>query len=47
MSFADARDRRLDLLADLVEKYLPVDDLLQLARDGAPDGLRAVPPARS
>ncbi|PWJ24606.1 adenosylcobyric acid synthase (glutamine-hydrolysing) [Branchiibius hedensis] len=47
VSFADARERRLDLLADLVEKYLPVDDLLQLARDGAPDGLRAVPPARS
>ena len=34
--FADARERRLDLLGDLAEEHLDVDGLLGLARDGAP-----------
>ena len=36
VSFAAARERRFDLLADLVERHLDVDALLALARDGAP-----------
>ncbi|WP_248580607.1 cobyric acid synthase [Nocardioides sp. InS609-2] len=43
VSFAAARERRLDLLGDLVEQHLDVDALLALARDGAPD-LRVLPP---
>lgn len=34
--FSAARERRMDLLADLAERYLDVDALLGLARDGAP-----------
>ncbi|MBE1460238.1 adenosylcobyric acid synthase [Nocardiopsis terrae] len=34
--FAAARERRMDLLADLAERYLDVDALLELAREGAP-----------
>ena len=34
--FADARERRLDLLGDLAEAHLDVDGLLALAREGAP-----------
>ena len=34
VSFAAARDRRLDLLGDLVEEHLDVDALLELAREG-------------
>lgn len=34
--FADARERRLDLLGDLAEAHMDVDGLLALARDGAP-----------
>ncbi|MEU0492836.1 cobyric acid synthase [Nocardiopsis sp. NPDC006139] len=37
--FAPARERRLDLLADLVEEHLDVDALLELALEGAPPGL--------
>ncbi len=44
VSFATARERRLDLLGDLVEEHLDVDALLGLARDGAPDGLPLLPP---
>lgn len=44
VSFAAAREQRLDLLADLVEQHLPVNDLLDLAHDGAPHGLRVLPP---
>jgi adenosylcobyric acid synthase len=43
-SFPAARDRRLDLLADLAEEHLDVDALLDLARAGAPAGLRLLPP---
>lgn len=36
VSFAKAREHRLDLLGDLVETHLDVDALLRLARDGLP-----------
>ena len=36
VSFAAAREARLDLLGDLAERHLDVDALLDLARDGAP-----------
>jgi adenosylcobyric acid synthase len=37
VSFAAAREARLDLLGDLAEKHLDVDALLDLARNGAPE----------
>jgi len=43
-SFPAARERRLDLLGDLVEEHLNVDDLLGLARGGAPRNLPVLPP---
>ncbi len=43
VSFASARERRLDLLGDLVEEHLDVDALLTLAGDGVPD-LPLLPP---
>jgi adenosylcobyric acid synthase len=43
--FPAARERRLDLLGDLVEQHLDVDALLALARSGAPAGLPVLPPA--
>jgi adenosylcobyric acid synthase len=45
VSFPVARDRRLDLLGDLVERHLDVDALLNLARSGPPAGLPVLPPA--
>ncbi len=45
--FADARERRLDLLADLVEEHLDVDALLTLAREGAPRDLPPLAPRGS
>jgi adenosylcobyric acid synthase len=44
VSFAAARERRLDLLGDLVEQHLDVEALLGLARTGAPAGRPALPP---
>lgn len=44
VSFAAARERRVDLLGDLVEEHLDVDVLLALARSGAPSGLPFLPP---
>ena len=41
--FADARERRLDLLGDLVENHLDVDALLALC-DGAPADLPVIGP---
>ncbi len=38
-SFPAARERRMELLADLVEEHLDVGALLDLARGGAPAGL--------
>ncbi|MCL2542761.1 MAG: cobyric acid synthase [Nocardioidaceae bacterium] len=43
-SFPAARERRIDLLADLVEEHLDVDALLRLVRGGAPAGLPVLPP---
>jgi adenosylcobyric acid synthase len=42
--FAERREARLDLLADLVEEHLDVTALLELASDGAPAGLPVLPP---
>lgn len=39
VSFAAAREHRMELLADLVEEHLDVDVLLDLARHGAPADL--------
>jgi adenosylcobyric acid synthase len=47
VSFADARERRLDLLGDLVQHHLDVDGLLDLALSGAPAGLPVLPPGDS
>jgi len=44
VSFPAARERRLDLLGDLVEEHLDVDALLDLARHGAPADLPVLPP---
>ena len=44
--FADAREARLDLLGDLIERHLDVDALLALAQAGAPPAT-ALSPARS
>ncbi|MQY11043.1 Cobyric acid synthase [Streptomyces sp. RB5] len=44
VSFPAARERRLDLLGDLMEQHLDVDALLALARDGAPASLPLLPP---
>ncbi|MGN6252993.1 MAG: cobyric acid synthase [Marmoricola sp.] len=45
VSFTAARQTRLDLLGDLVERHLDVDALLGLAAGGPPAGLPVVPPA--
>ncbi|RKN04636.1 cobyric acid synthase [Streptomyces radicis] len=44
VSFAAARERRIELIADLVERHLDVDALLALARVGAPPGLPVLAP---
>jgi adenosylcobyric acid synthase len=44
VSFVDARERRLELLADLVEEHLDVEALLDLAQIGAPSDLPVLPP---
>lgn len=46
-SFPAARERRLDLLGDLVEEHLDVDALLDLAVSGPPPGLRLLEPGAS
>ena len=43
VSFAAARETRLDLLADLAEEHLDLDALLELARNGAPE-MPVLPP---
>ncbi len=45
--FGDARERRLDLLADLAERHLDVDALLGLAPGGAPAGLPGLAPGNA
>lgn len=42
--FSAARERRLDLLGDLVERHLDVDALLDLVRHGCPPALPFLPP---
>ncbi|KLO29597.1 cobalamin biosynthesis protein CobQ [Mycolicibacter heraklionensis] len=44
VSFPAARERRLDLLGDLIEEHLDVDALLELAGGGPPTGLPFLPP---
>ncbi|MDI6908215.1 cobyric acid synthase [Nocardioides sp.] len=44
VSFAAARETRLELLADLVEEHLDVTAIASLATDGAPHGLPVLPP---
>ncbi len=44
VSFPAARQRRLDLLGDLVEEHLDVDTLLEWARGGPPPSLPFLPP---
>ncbi|MDY6808396.1 MAG: cobyric acid synthase [Actinomycetota bacterium] len=44
VSFPAAREQRLDVLGDLVEKFVDVDALLELATAGAPTGLPFLPP---
>jgi adenosylcobyric acid synthase len=44
VSFAERRDARLDLLADLVEQKLDVEALLALVEHGAPSGVAVLPP---
>jgi adenosylcobyric acid synthase len=43
-SFGVARERRLDLLGDLVEEHLDVSALLDLVTNGAPASLPSLPP---
>lgn len=43
-SFPAARQRRLDLLGDLVEQHLDVDALMRLAERGIAPGLPVLPP---
>ncbi|WP_374457100.1 cobyric acid synthase [Nocardioides sp.] len=47
VSFAEMRERRLDLLGDLAEEHLDLDALLSLALSGAPSGLPALEPGAS
>lgn len=44
VSFADLRQRRMDLLADLIEDNLDVDALLDVIDTGAPTDLALLPP---
>jgi adenosylcobyric acid synthase len=44
VSFAQSRERRLELLADLVEEHLDLDALHELAVAGTPAGLQVLPP---
>ncbi|WP_156296880.1 cobyric acid synthase [Mycobacterium paragordonae] len=44
VSFSAARERRFDVLGDLIEQHVDVDALLELALDGAPSELPLLPP---
>jgi len=44
VSFAAVRERRLDILGDLVADHLDTAALLSLLADGPPTGLPAIPP---
>ncbi|QNP73474.1 cobyric acid synthase [Streptomyces roseirectus] len=43
-SFADLRERQLDLLGDLIEQHADTDALWRLIESGAPQGLPFIPP---
>ncbi|MET8980277.1 cobyric acid synthase [Streptomyces sp. NPDC004539] len=43
-SFAELRERQLDLLGDLIEQHANTDALLGLIESGAPQGLPFIPP---
>jgi adenosylcobyric acid synthase len=45
VSFAEARAAQLDLLGDLVAEHLDTAAVLDLIANGAPTGLRVIPPA--
>jgi adenosylcobyric acid synthase len=45
VSFAAVRERRLDVLGDLVAEHLDTGALLSLLADGPPPGLPCIPPA--
>jgi len=47
IGFATLRERRMDLLADLIEENLDVDALLDLIANGAPVDLAILPPGDS
>ncbi|MGZ5369113.1 MAG: cobyric acid synthase [Aeromicrobium sp.] len=47
VGFGEMRERRMDLLADLIEMNLDVDALLGLIADGAPADLAILPPGDS
>ena len=47
VSFAEQRERRLDLLGDLAEEHLDLDALLSLAREGAPAAMPVLEPGAS
>ncbi|MGZ8821472.1 MAG: cobyric acid synthase, partial [Aeromicrobium sp.] len=47
VGFGELRERRMDLLADLIEMNLDVDALLGLIADGAPADLAILPPGDS
>ncbi|WP_203887005.1 cobyric acid synthase [Planotetraspora kaengkrachanensis] len=44
VSFAALRERQLDALGDMIERYVDTDALLSLIENGAPEGLPALPP---
>ena len=44
VGFGDARERRMELLADLIEEHLDVDALLEVIGKGAPAGLALLAP---
>lgn len=47
VSFSEARERRMDLLGELVEEHLDVDALLGLAMNGAPTDMPILEPGAS
>jgi adenosylcobyric acid synthase len=47
VSFSALRERQLDALGDMIERYADTDALLALIENGAPAGLPALPPGGS
>ncbi len=44
VGFGEMRERRMDVLADLIEQNLDVDAMLEVIAHGAPSGLSVLPP---